>query len=362
MEDVNSLMEQAVLDKVFPGGVLVVSHGNAVIFFEAYGNANIFSGISMTKETHFDLASLTKPLATTLAILKLVEQFRLSPDQELGTLLPKFKNTEKGYIRIQHLLCHCAGLPDYRPYYIELKRLPRRIRRRSLRECLVKEALVYPIGRKVLYSDLGFMILGWVVENAAGRRLDHFIDNEVFRPLGLENLFFVDLESSTCHKNFAATELCPWRNVLLTGKVHDDNAYVVGGIEGHAGLFGTAGDVHLLLSEILSGYHGDSRENIFNQRLLQMFLNQKHDTERAFGFDAPSLDGSSSGNYFSKRSVGHLGFTGTSFWMDLDRRVIVVLLTNRVHPSRENTKIKAFRPRLHDAIMKNILGYGCYRL
>jgi CubicO group peptidase (beta-lactamase class C family) len=354
MKEVNSLMRHAISERVFPGGVLLVSKEDSIIFFEPYGYADIFSKTIMTRDTVFDLASLTKPLATTLAVIKLIQQDKLDLEQTIGSILPQFKKTDKKQIRIKHLLYHNSGFPDYRPYYKKLCKLPSNIRKTALRDLLVKEPLLHPIGKRVLYSDLGFMILGWVVENVSEMRLDRFVDEEIYRPLGLENLFFVDLESAPRERKFASTELCPWRNILLNGAVHDDNAYVVGGIEGHAGLFGTAGDVNILLTELLSVYYGCSSTCLFQKDLLHNFFERQKNTDRTLGFDTPSLRGSSSGKYFSKRSVGHLGFTGTSFWMDTDSSVIVMLLTNRVHPTRDNNKIKAFRPKLHDTIMDNI--------
>ena len=354
MEQVNRLMRKAITDEVFPGGVLLVATADSIVFFEAYGYADIFSGRPMTKDTVFDLASLTKPLATTLAVMRLVSQNKLGLDQQIGSILPRFKTSDKARISIKHLLCHNSGLPDYHPYYKSLEKIQEDRRRESLRDLLVREPLINPVGVKVLYSDLGFMILSWAIEQISGNRLDRLVSAEIYRPLGLENLFFVDLGSKPRQAKFAATECCPWRNILLEGAVHDENAYVVGGIEGHAGLFGTAEDIHRLLAILLSEFYG--RPDFFlNKELLQTFLKRQNNTGRALGFDLPSLTASNCGRYFSKDSVGHLGFTGTSFWMDLDRRVMVILLTNRVHPTRENTKIKAFRPKLHDAVMKKLL-------
>lgn len=354
MEQVDKLMRQAVAESVFPGGVLLVSWQDSVIFFKAYGYANIFSRLTMTRDTVFDLASLTKPLATTLAVMNLIQLSKLDLEQNLGSILPRFKKTEKEDITIRHLLCHNSGLPDYRPYYKTIRQLPADDRKAALRGLLLKEPLLHPTGKKVLYSDLGFMILEWVVESLSGRCLNRFMDEAICGPLGLENLFFTPLDSKPRKKRFAATERCPWRNILLDGAVHDDNAYAVGGIAGHAGLFGTAGDIHILLSELLAAFHGCSTTPIFKKDLMHTFFKRQDDAERALGFDIPTPPGTSCGNYFSKTSVGHLGFTGTSFWMDLDRLVIVILLTNRVHPSRNNISIKAFRPNLHDAIMENI--------
>jgi CubicO group peptidase (beta-lactamase class C family) len=166
-------------------------------------------------------------------------------------------------------------------------------------------------------------------------------------------MFFLPVDKKPPVAEFAATEKCPWRGTLLEGVVHDDNAYSVGGIEGHAGLFGTAGDVFDILSELMAVYQGSVSKGVFDVDLTRRFLSLNEQNGRTLGFDTPSSKGSSCGRYFSKRTVGHLGFTGTSFWMDLERAIIVILLTNRIHPSRNNNRIKAFRPKLHDTVMEN---------
>ena len=359
MKRVDTLMQRALSENVFPGGVLLVSKEDSLVLVKAYGYANIFSKRKMTRATIFDLASLTKPLATTLAIMRLIQQCKLDLEQNLGAVLPQFKKTDKEHIRIKELLCHNSGLPDYRPYYKTLCELPSEVRKDSLRDLLVKEFLLFPTGGRELYSDLGFMVLEWIAESLSGRRLDHFVSEEIYRMLGLSpdagrGLFFVDRVLKPGKESFAATELCPWRNILLEGTVHDENAYVVGGVAGHAGLFGTADDIHSLLSELLASFHGYSLVDLFPKALIQTFFERQGDKGRPLGFDCPSWPDASCGKFFSERSVGHLGFTGTSFWMDLDRSIIVILLTNRVHPSRNNTKIKAFRPKLHDTVMETI--------
>jgi CubicO group peptidase (beta-lactamase class C family) len=201
--------------------------------------------------------------------------------------------------------------------------------------------------------------LEWVAENLSGRRLDRFVSETIYQLVGIgpeaePGLFFVHHDLKPCKARFAATELCPWRNILLEGMVHDENAYIVGGVAGHAGLFGTADDVHRLLSALLAAFHGDSFVELFPTTLIQTFFERRGDKSRPLGFDSPSWPDASCGKFFSERSVGHLGFTGTSFWMDLDQSIIVILLTNRVHPSRNNTRIKAFRPKLHDVVMETL--------
>ncbi len=354
METVDNLMKQAVDDGIFPGAVLLVSSETKVVFLKPYGIANLYEQIPMTVETNFDLASFTKPLATTLAVMRLVQNRQLELEQPLGDLLPEFQGSDKAGIRLKHLLYHNSGLPDYRPYFKDLSKIEMGSRRAALRRFLVKEPLIKPSGQEVLYSDLGFMILAWVVEHVAGRRLDHFVTDEIYQPLGLENLFFNTDNADERRGPFAATENCLWRHEVLVGQVHDENAFAVGGIEGHAGLFGTAEDVNRLLVELLRTYHGQMAAALFDKDLLHQFFKRLPKTDKAMGFDMPRLKGASCGRGFSTNSVGHLGFTGTSFWMDLEQSIIVILLTNRVHPTRENERIKKFRPHLHDTVINTM--------
>ena len=354
MESVDGLMRQAIAEEVFPGGVLLVSKLGQTLFYDAYGVAHLSSRAPVTAETIFDLASLTKPLATTLAVMRLVQHNQIKLQQHLGQLLPEFEHTDKARVKLKHLLYHNSGLPDYRPYYSALNGIAKDSRRNALRKHLVQEPRINPIGKTVLYSDLGFMILAWVVEHLAQRRLDHFVADEIYQPLGLNHLFFIANNMVDKRGVFAATENCPWRQKILEGQVHDENAYAVGGIEGHAGLFGAAEDINRLLIELLFTFHGRTSAGLFQQDLLHQFFKRLPGTDKALGFDTPSLTGSSCGRGFSQNSIGHLGFTGTSFWMDLERSVIVILLTNRVHPTRDNERIKKFRPELHDAVMNAI--------
>ncbi|CAN2047811.1 Beta-lactamase family protein [Candidatus Magnetomoraceae bacterium gMMP-1] len=355
MNDINKAMQKGIKDSVFPGGALVVSKQGKILFFKSYGLANIFTGEKITKETIFDLASLTKPLATSLAFMLLIQEKCLSLDQKLGTILNECNGTDKENILIRHLLCHNSALPAHRPYYKELCKLPIHERKPALRDLLIKEPLLDSIGHKFIYSDLGFMFLEWVVEKITRTRLDIFLEKRVYRPLGLSHLFYIDLFSKkNLNMSFAATEDCPWRKKVLAGMVHDDNAYVTGGIGGHAGLFGRAYDVHSLLVTLLLNYQGMAVGNIFNPSIVRIFFTPMYGS-RTPGLDTPTFPGSSCGNLFSNKTVGHLGFTGTSFWIDLKRSIIVLFLSNRVHPSRNNEKIKDFRPYLHDIIMKTFL-------
>lgn len=353
MDPVDVLMKQGIADGVFPGGVLLVAQSEKIRFMEAYGQANIYTGRRINIDTVFDLASLTKPLATTLAVLILIQENRLSLDQPVAEIMPEFINTDKAGIRLDQLLAHVSGLPDYRPYFNDLSRHPLSDRKFMLTKLILDEPLVHPPGGITIYSDIGFMLLALLVERTAGQRLDVVVKRKIYQPMGIRDLFFIDIAAALPERDFAATEDCAWRCRVVQGTVHDENAYALGGISGHAGLFGTAEAVYGLLFRLLKGVHG--AYEVLDPSLLQHFMRRQAGCERALGFDVPSANDSSAGNFFNREAtVGHLGFTGTSFWMALDRGILVVLLTNRIHPSRDNEAIKRFRPRLHDAIMTSI--------
>ncbi|NVM57601.1 MAG: serine hydrolase, partial [Desulfobacterales bacterium] len=308
---------------------------------------------------------------TTFALMLLFQQGSLNLDQTLHSAIPDFSGTSKKDVTIRQLLSHAAGLPDYRPYYKTLTKHPSSERKSILREFLLDEALIHEPGRASLYSDVGFMILEWLIEVTAKKSLDRFVEESVYEPLRLKDLFFVPFtptqtlplegggqgvgKGREVHP-YAATEDCPWRGKILDGEVHDENAYALGGVAGHAGLFGTAQDVYGLLKEILNVYAGKPNRGLFRRDLVQTFFQRQTGSGSwALGFDTPAHPNSSSGRYFSDQSIGHLGFTGTSFWVDLQKAVVVILLTNRIHPTRQNEKIRDFRPLLHDAIMDTIL-------
>jgi len=355
MPEVDRVMRRALGDGVFPGAVLLVGCGENVLFHAAYGDANRFTGEPMTPGTVFDLASLTKPLATTLAVMRLHQQGRLDTGQRLASVLPAFEGSDKGGVTIAQLLSHTSGLPDYRPFYLELAEQPIPMRKKVLRARLVQEALLYAPGERMLYSDLDFMILEWVVEAVSGRRLDRFVGEEVHAPLGAaDSLFFIDLSRPAPAGRFAATEQCTWRGRLIEAEVHDENAHALGGVAGHAGLFGTAEGVHRVLSELLNAYHREDGGRLFDCRTVHRFFQRLPGTDKAFGFDMPAPVNPSCGRFFPPPSIGHLGFTGTSFWVHVEQSVAVILLTNRVHPNRANIAIRGFRPVIHDAVMEAV--------
>lgn len=354
MDRADLLMRRAVAEGVFPGGAVWVMQDGAEKFSGAYGKANIYTGRPVRVHTVFDLASLTKPLATALAVLLLAQDGRVDFDQCLADLLPGFGERKKGAVTLRQLLSHTAGLPAYRPYYIEVYREAQSERRQALNRLLAAEPLESSPGAETVYSDLCFMLLRWVVEETSGERLDRFVTRRIYHPLGLDDLFFAGDGERRQETVFAATEMCPWRGFLVDGLVHDHNAYALGGIDGQAGLFGTAASVGALLTELTAVYHRGRHAGLFDPERIRELLRPVAPGRRTLGFDVPAPEGSSSGCRFSRQTVGHLGFTGTSFWMDLEKKAAVVLLTNRIHPRSDNQGIKTFRPQLHDAVMDGL--------
>ena len=347
-------MEAAVAEEVFPGAVLLVAREEEVLLHMAWGVADLSSGRPVTAATVFDLASLTKPLATALAVAWLVDQGRLDLDLPVATWLPALAGSDKAAITPRQLLEHRSGLPPHRLFYMTLRLLPPLFRKASVLDLLIKVPLANRPGSATLYSDLGYMLLCRLVEQVDGSALDRLLVDRIYGPMGIRDLFFVDLYSGIRpNKPFAATELCPVRNRLLIGEVHDDNAWFAGGVDGHAGLFGTAEAILALLHNLAAGFEGRTTAAPLSRTILKKMLHGNPNHHFSLGFDRPSAENSSAGRYFSTGTVGHLGFTGVSFWMDLQTAVTVILLTNRVHPFRWQNRLAEFRPRIHDRIMEH---------
>lgn len=218
----------------------------------------------------------------------------------------------------------------------------------------MEEKLETEPGNIHCYSDLGFMLLGFIIEKITGEGLDTLVDKIIYTPLKLQkDLFFAGINKKK-GKGYVCTEKCLWDLKMLCGTVHDDNCRVIGGVAGHAGLFGTLQGVIMLCEQLLSQWQERDQHPAYANSLLKRILTRVEGSTWTMGFDTPSPQGSSSGMFFSKGSVGHLGFTGTSFWIDPVKECIAVLLTNRVHPNRDNEKIRQFRPLFHDTLMKGI--------
>jgi CubicO group peptidase (beta-lactamase class C family) len=356
---INAHLEGGVGEGVFPGAVLLVSKNGKILISEKSGHLSLIpERVPMKKNTIFDLASLTKPLATTLCLMKLVDVGKVELDQPLSRLIPTPVPSDKKDLIPRLLLSHRAGFTDWKPFYLDLMAYESEQRKRILREQILRDPLAYSPGEEYLYSDLGFMILEWIIEEITGMSMRQFVEQTFYQPLRLERTFLSTHPLSLPFKRefFAATEDCPWRKEVIQGEVDDENAWALGGYSGHAGLFGPAEEVYVLVNLLREHYLG-TRDDYLKPETVRTFFTRQDmvkGSDWCLGWDSPAEENSSAGRYFSRNSVGHTGFTGTSVWMDLDRDIVVILLTNRVHPTRENEKIKTFRPALHDLIMEEL--------
>jgi CubicO group peptidase (beta-lactamase class C family) len=318
--------------------------------------------IPMARETVFDLASLTKVLATTSAFMRLVEQGAIALDDPVAKVLPHFGERDKEAVTFRHLLTHSSGLKPLRDFYEPLAERERKSGERMLTtpaakawviESICRSALVHAPGEAAVYGDLDFITLGAAIEQLVGRALDEHCAETLYAPLGLASMRFLPLAQPLAddeRRTIAATENCPIREKILWGEVHDPNSWTMGGVAGHAGLFANADDVLKFGQTLVDVWHG--RSDAFPRARLAEFATRQNlpaGSDWALGWDTPAAQGSSAGQYFARSSIGHLGFTGTSLWVDLDAECVVVLLTNRIHLVAKRSKF-ALRAEIHDLI------------
>lgn len=343
--------------KVFPGAAVGISQWNGseyCHFYYHYGLSQSFpSKVELTVETFFDLASLTKALATIPALLSLIEEGNISWTSTLQEIFGNEIGEDKKQINIRQLISHSSGLPSHKEYFRKLIKVKKSEKKKWLFTSIVKEKLIYDPGKNVIYSDLGFMLLGLIIEKISGRNLEDYIQEKIYKPLNLHNSLFYGKKGSEDGQIYAATEICPWSGQMMSGRVHDDNCRALGGVAGHAGLFGNIKGVVQWCEHILSQIKGRTSHPSFSNEILREAIIKVGNSSWTSGFDTPSIKGSSSGRFFSPLSIGHLGYTGTSFWIDPQKDIIVVLLTNRVHSSaNDNELIRRFRPLFHDTVMR----------
>jgi CubicO group peptidase (beta-lactamase class C family) len=362
--DVVAILE----DAIRPGGVapaacLLVGRGDEILFEHAFGTAGPGGREHPCDfDTIFDLASLTKPLVTVFLVLDLVARGKLSFDSHVADVLADFATGDddrRGAVTVRDLLRHDAGLPAYERYFeqFDLTAESPSSARRHMHQLAVSEPLERDPRSGSVYSDIGFLVLGALVENIAGDRLDVLARERIFGPLDVETATFIETALGP-EPAFAArcarTGVCDWRRAEIHGVVQDENCYAMGGIGGHAGLFATARDVHLLLAEWEAATRGHG--TVLDRRLVSHAWNRAASSAGAapstwaLGWDTPTPGVSSAGSRVSQTAVGHLGYTGTSVWVDPSRGVHVVLLTNRIAFGRNSEGIRALRPRVHDAV------------
>lgn len=370
---IQAALEKAVTDGVFPGAVLAVRHGGGQADVVTAGLVSTLDAArAVQPATVYDLASLTKPLSTGTGLVLLIQTGRCQLHDRVESILPELAGSPIGTASLRHLLTHSSGLPGWRGYYERLSptaSIPASEQQRSLaRAALVKlirdEALIYERGGRSLYSDLGFMLLGMIVERCSGVPLQEFFRNQIASLAGASQVGFVPTEWADDFLQYARrrggdvapTEHDAWRGRLLCGEVHDENAASLGGVAGHAGLFGTAEAVLAVTGAWLQAYH--RRSSILEPVLVKEFTCRQTvvpGSSWALGWDTPSPP-SSAGRFLPEVSFGHLGYTGTSVWIDPLHELEIVLLSNRVHPTRKNERIKAFRPMIHELVYREYVG------
>jgi serine-type D-Ala-D-Ala carboxypeptidase len=364
------VLQRGIADEVFPGAVALVAQRGKIVLFEHVGYRSLIpERMPMAKDTIFDLASLTKVMATIPAVMTLVDVGRIALDDPLSKLIPSANLGDKRDLTLRLLLTHSAGLIDWKPFFEKLRDHPLKERKGILRKWIIEEPFAYEPGKGNSYSDLGFMLLEWVIEEKTGETLPEFVQKNFHGPLGLKRTFFIPVGEEKnsprppftkggkiSAKEFAATEDCPWRKKVLQGEVHDDNAWTLGGYSGHAGLFSTAEEIYVMANMLREHFFGKRRDFFKPETVREFFRRQGivKGSDWALGWDTRAWEGSSAGRHFSRDSVGHTGFAGTSIWMDFEKDVIAILLSNRVHPKRDNDKIKIFRPAFHDAVMEEL--------
>jgi serine-type D-Ala-D-Ala carboxypeptidase len=367
--EVEQAFAQAIENEVIPGATLVVRRGADVAYERAFGFRSLVPERSpMRLETVFDLSSLTKPLATTITVMMLVRDNKLRLDDRVTRFFHNFGTHGKGQATFRHLLAHCSGLAAWRPFYQRVGEIERGGKVNFMASQGAKE-FVYeeihrdkpeaPTASRMIYSDLNFMLLGELVEQISGVALNRFCRDKIFRPLGLRSTDFIDISLVRTRRlepvpeMFAPTSVCTLRKRMLVGEVDDENAFAMGGVAGHAGLFASAREVDRVVRELLEAFAG--RSDFLPQRIVRDFWKRDQTVDGstwALGWDSPSTEYSSSGHHFSPAAVGHLGFTGTSVWIEPEKQIAITLLTNRVHPRRDNQSIRDFRPKIHDLIME----------
>ncbi|MCH2172143.1 beta-lactamase family protein [Myxococcota bacterium] len=371
LERVDRVIDKAIEKAEIPGAVVLAQmprNGETLDYSTARGLAVVRpERIPAKPDTIFDVASLTKPLVTTTAVMLLVDDGMLDLDAPVCKYLPEFAERDKEEVTLRHLLTHSSGLKPWRPFHEtlmekELKSGQRWIGsengRKFVLDRTLRSAPVHEPGEAAVYGDLDFIALGALVESVSRRRLDEFCSERIFGPLGMKDTFFAPVVEGVTgsslpdalRRRVAATESCSWRGRIVWGEVHDPNASAMGGVAGHAGLFSTAPDIMKFATTVLDVWHG--RSEFWPREILADFFTRQEipaGSDWAVGWDTPAPTDSSAGSAFSRNSVGHLGFTGTSLWIDLDSECVVVMLTNRIHLVAKKSRF-GLRPVVHDLL------------
>ncbi len=350
---VEGIMREAVFDSTFPGGTVTVVKDGVVAYQEGFGYHTYDKTEAVSGSDIYDLASLTKVVATTAAVMKLVDEREISLSDSVGTYIPEFKNGSKQKITLRHLLLHTSGLPPFRVYVDSLSE------REEILEAVRNEPLTSEPGEKYVYSDLGYILLGEIVEQVSGESLDRYTRREFYHPLDMNATYFNPSRlGSWFTRRIPPTEIdTVYRQKTVHAEVHDERAWYLDGVAGHAGLFSSGPDLAAFAQMLLNeGRYGGVR--YLNESTVRRFTtNQSPLNNRGLGFDRKSDGFSSAGSLTSRRTYGHLGFTGTSFWIDPRRDLAIIILTNRTWPNRSyGERISRIRAAVADAVVSSITG------
>ncbi len=341
------ILEKAIAQRTFPGCAVAVTHRGELVANKALGRFTYDpSAPAVQTESIFDLASVSKVVATTTMAMILYERGLLDLETPIAAIIPEFAGTDprRQEVSVRMLLAHSSGLPAYEKLFLRAK-----TRDELLAEAFTTEITADP-GRRAEYSDIGFIILGMALERLADEALDVFCQREILGPLGLSHTAF-NPPKAWKDRIVPTADDQTFRHRVIQGEVQDENASVLGGVAGHAGVFSTAEDVALFAHAMLNG-----GKPILRADTVELFTRREQTpegTSRALGWDTPSVP-SQSGKYFSPSSFGHLGYTGTSLWLDPDRELSITLLTNRTWPDCKNQAIKQVRPAFHDAVIESL--------
>jgi CubicO group peptidase (beta-lactamase class C family) len=361
-ESVHRLCAEAADDRTVPGLVLLVADGGRIVFQDAFGARQLVPRtLPVFPDTLFDVASLTKAAVTSVIAMREVAAGRLALEAPVVELLPEFEGADRAQVTVRQLLSHSSGLPAHRPFWRQAAQAASE--RRALCMLAAREPLEYAPGTRAIYSDLGFIVLGWLLERLTGERLDVLAQKQIVAPLGLAATTFMSLSETEqrAHvlgeRSIAATQLCAERHRVLIGEVDDLNAMAMGGIAGHAGLFSTASDLSAIAAALCRAWRGDDAGTValVERDVVRTFWSPSGVAGSTWrlGWDGPAATHSQAGTRLSRAAVGHLGFTGCSLWIDPARDRWIVLLSNRVHPAvPKDDRFKTFRPLLHDAVME----------
>jgi CubicO group peptidase (beta-lactamase class C family) len=343
---IDSIINAAIADHAAPAMAVAIGRYNNLIYLHSYGRLTYAdTAPAVDEHTRFDMASLTKVVATTTAAMMLEEQGKLDISRTVASYLPEFNAPDKKDITVRQLITHRGGLEAFAPLWATLKG------KQQFLAAINSRPLAYPPGTKSIYSDWDYVLMGFIVERITGQTLDAYTAQHIFGPLGMSETGY--RPDTVDRRHIAPTEIDTLRG-LVWGKVHDENANAMGGVSGHAGLFSTAHDMAIFARMMLNGGSVGSVRLLTPTTIARWTAAQDPGSSRALGWDTPAPH-SSAGRYFSPRSYGHTGFTGTSIWTDPERGVWVVLLTNRVYPTRNNQKAGPLRRAIADAVQEAVM-------